>query len=389
MGNLCQNPNQTSNVGIIDNDKTIQSLSKIRVDQSEKTINLPFIEEDLHLSTKSEGFTCDGGLILKSDCKLGENNFLASQTLQAYFSKVNDIVFCQDCAKAALDPINLKDQWWGYSKRPNKAIINYNLKALVIIRNYIGGYGTDFLITGQIDSQNSLVKLKINQRGNYQYLNGKISEQRSTISGNFLDGEYDETREFKLCKITHIKHTKPFAKTEIPSGDLNLITHRCALKGPIESEDGWGPCITRSIFGTKCIDGICNFYQTRGVDRYRCETCDYDFCIECIRFSVWAENILNQSTQTWTGFYVYDGNKSEMTFEKLVIASGVILGKGTDEVGDFYINGYQKGLKIKYIKKYHGKHSVLYKGTIENGNVVRGQWKLDDMTDDFELHLQV
>lgn len=77
-----------------------------------------------------------------------------------------------------------------------------------------------------------------------------------------------------------------------------------------------------------------------------------------------------------------------MKFDQLVFAEGIVLGSGTDEVGDFVINGYQKGTKVKFIKKYHGKHTVTYNGTIDNKNVVSGFWNIDDIKDKFELRLQ-
>lgn len=70
-----------------------------------------------------------------------------------------------------------------------------------------------------------------------------------------------------------------------------------------------------------------------------------------------------------------------MLFDKLVISDGVVIGNGSDEVGDFYINGYRKGDKIKFIKKYHGKHTVTYTGTINYLNVITGEWQLNDMKD--------
>ena len=77
-----------------------------------------------------------------------------------------------------------------------------------------------------------------------------------------------------------------------------------------------------------------------------------------------------------------------MTFDELVISDGIIIGKGSDEVGEFYINGYVKGTKINFIKKYHGKHTVLYKGHIDDKNVIKGKWQLEAMEDNFELRQQ-
>jgi len=44
--------------------------------------------------------------------------------------------------------------------------------------------------------------------------------------------------------------------------------------------DGWG-CDGRFQPGG-CRSGITGYFQTRGVDRYRCDVCDYDLCRKCV-----------------------------------------------------------------------------------------------------------
>merc|ERR1719272_2556887 len=44
--------------------------------------------------------------------------------------------------------------------------------------------------------------------------------------------------------------------------------------------DGWG-CDGRFHAGG-CRSGITSYHQTKGVDRFRCEKCDYDLCRKCV-----------------------------------------------------------------------------------------------------------
>ena len=131
------------------------------------------------------------------------------------------------------------------------------------MKNYIGGYGDGFIITGKINPKDDHVKLTKTFIGDYQYdvtYIGSINSERTSISGKaIVDTDLDEIHQFKLCKIPQVKYLKPFAATKIPSGDMHLTTHKCALKGPSSSETGWA-CDGRKDFGTKCIDGISDFY---------------------------------------------------------------------------------------------------------------------------------
>ena len=71
-----------------------------------------------------------------------------------------------------------------------------------------------------------------------------------------------------------------------------------------------------------------------------------------------------------------------------MIKNGAVKGQGTDDVGEFDINGYYKGSKIEFNKKYRGGHTVLYKGELHNKNLVNGRWSIgDDINGEFELQL--
>jgi hypothetical protein len=150
---------------------------------------------------------------------------------------------------------------------------------------------------------------------------------------------------------------------------------------------GWA-CDGRTIFPHKCLGGITDFHQTAETSEYHCENCNFDLCIQCAQYSYWADQMLasaKPSEKTWTGFYVHYNRPHEMKFTNLIIKNGVILGHGSDDAGEFYFNGFTKDKKVKFIKQYHRRHIVEYSGKMDSENKIRGSWKIDKMTDKFEL----
>ena len=76
-----------------------------------------------------------------------------------------------------------------------------------------------------------------------------------------------------------------------------------------------------------------------------------------------------------------------MIFTDLTI-NDVIQGKGSDEVGEFLIQGTLDGQNIKFVKQYIGKHRIFYRGNYQ-GNIIRGTWGFSqfdqDQQDAFEI----
>lgn len=57
--------------------------------------------------------------------------------------------------------------------------------------------------------------------------------------------------------------------------------HTCVLKKHTNSNSGWA-CDT--VLGTKvCRRGITGFYQSNGIDGWRCASCDFDLCDKCMK----------------------------------------------------------------------------------------------------------
>ena len=98
---------------------------------------------------------------------------------------------------------------------------------------------------------------------------------------------------------------------------------------------------------------------------------------------------MSRMNKEWIGFYMQDGNQTEMRFDHLNINFGVITGKGCDAVGDFTIYGQHnpQNNQIKIEKQYTGKHRVFYEGQFDGFRVISGRWSMPEynISDTFRL----
>eukprot|EP00347_Sterkiella_histriomuscorum_P023409 403334748 len=353
---------------------------------------LRFLEEELLLGTRNDGWACDGQTALKEGCGSGCGQKFNSYMIKGYFSQEADIVFCYKCIEKVGEPSNLKEHWQGYYQEDKKKT-SMKLQCLLFLKRHVRGYGADkvgeYTISGGIDQITGDISIKKNYQGKHNVLvlyRGRMNEELNKITGKWsLESDKKVTGDFKFSLTPFIKYSRPFDKINLNEHDIKVTNHKCNLSGPIARDSGWA-CDSMSNFATKCLGGITEFYQTTGVQEYRCEVCGFDSCLDCTKYCVWADQVLaaNQG-QTWTGHYESDGTKTEMKFTQLAIAEGLVIGYGSDEVGEFVINGFQKGDKIRFVKKYDGKHTVMYKGTIDQNNVVRGFWDIQGTQGKFEL----
>ncbi len=80
----------------------------------------------------------------------------------------------------------------------------------------------------------------------------------------------------------------------------------------------------------------------------------------------------------WTGFYVYSGltNRFLMDLE-LTFSTGQVVGSGWDDIGAFDIRGSYcaQSRECNWVKHYHGRHSVEYRGFRE-GKGIWGTWSV-------------
>ena len=99
-------------------------------------------------------------------------------------------------------------------------------------------------------------------------------------------------------------------------------------------------------------------------------------------------NIPNK-TVPWKGNYSQGGQKSEMKFNNFQFNfGGGIFGSGSDQVGQFNINGScAPNGEVNFKKQYVGKHTVDYKGKF-NGTAIDGNWSVSGLTGPFHIELE-
>jgi hypothetical protein len=81
----------------------------------------------------------------------------------------------------------------------------------------------------------------------------------------------------------------------------------------------------------------------------------------------------------WTGYYEQGEKKGDMDFTLTFHPDQSITGAGSDKVGAFVWSGNWAGKTVNAIKKYTGKHTVYYDGTLadeEGKTVFSGTWKI-------------
>jgi hypothetical protein len=75
-----------------------------------------------------------------------------------------------------------------------------------------------------------------------------------------------------------------------------------------------------------------------------------------------------------TGIWTQGNSSGEMELE-FSINKGILIGKGTDLIGDFELSGFQYAQYLTFNKTYINKHSVLYFGLQKpNSEVFEGEW---------------
>jgi hypothetical protein len=79
----------------------------------------------------------------------------------------------------------------------------------------------------------------------------------------------------------------------------------------------------------------------------------------------------------WDGFWVQTGyGRQAMTPFTLFFSAGAVTGSGRDRVGPFTFQGeYDEATgEVRMVKKYLGKHSVLYTGRPDGEGSIQGTW---------------
>ncbi|CDW75855.1 UNKNOWN [Stylonychia lemnae] len=347
--------------------------------EDQEAIKFNFWSNETVKGVKNNGWRCDAASLLQNGCQRGLNKENQTYDEEGFFDLSSDFVLCKHCAKAAQNPQNLI-KWSAYiSKEGIKGVLD--LQYFIIIRKAIIGAGkfqdVQFTIQGAYDLSTGDITLnKLNEGEEKETsFRGRSDEHFTVIRTKYVHRD-GTVFKLKVSKGT-LKARKIQENFDLPSGSLQLSVHNCELVGPQVRNTGWG-CDGRNIF-KKCFGGITGFDQTEGKSEYRCETHQFDLCLECAQNVYKFDQLGERSKQNWSGFWIMAADKGEMNFERLHIAKEIVYGKGNDQIGDFIIFGkyeYSNG-KMKFRKQYIGKHFVTYIGVISNqGKTVKGDWKI-------------
>jgi hypothetical protein len=98
-------------------------------------------------------------------------------------------------------------------------------------------------------------------------------------------------------KPTHLSYIKeeeseqkPWLKIKVPT-KVKVALHEHELHAmPNIDDDEWA-CNGINMFTKGCYGGITDFYQTKGIQGWRCpiDECDFDICVTCIQHSLYEE----------------------------------------------------------------------------------------------------
>ncbi|CDW91510.1 UNKNOWN [Stylonychia lemnae] len=347
--------------------------------QDKESIRFSFWPNETVKGTKNNGWKCDAVSLLSNGCQKGFNKANQTQNEYGFFDLSSDFVLCEQCAKAAQDSKNLI-QWNAYISEDGIKSA-FDLQYFILIRNVVNGAGTyqnaNFTIQGAFDFTTREITLnKVNQGEEQQIsFKGKLDEYLASIRSKYIrrDGAVFQ---LKLSR-NMLKMRKKEQNFDLLYGSLKLSAHNCLLVGP-KLDTQWICDGGRSLF-KKCIGGTIDNSHQNGKIRYRCDEHNFDLCLECAQYVYMYDQLSNRIQQKWTGFWIQDSKKSEMTFDVLHFAQEKIYGKGEDEQGIFFISGkynHSNG-ELKFRKKYLVKSIVTYKGVISNeGKIVKGIWKI-------------
>jgi hypothetical protein len=77
----------------------------------------------------------------------------------------------------------------------------------------------------------------------------------------------------------------------------------------------------------------------------------------------------------WRGFWEQPHFGRQFMDDFLLrFAEGQVSGSGRDIIGLFVIRGTYEGGHLQFVKKYLGKHKVVYTGTYDGEGSIHGRW---------------
>ncbi|CDW86892.1 UNKNOWN [Stylonychia lemnae] len=107
---------------------------------------------------------------------------------------------------------------------------------------------------------------------------------------SIVESQYTSIDEFINCtpeKQADIVPIEDWSKIEIEE-KIKVDWHPHPLKKRLTTESNGWACDGKKQF-VKCLSGITGFYQTAGVEGWKCPPCDFDLCKKCVQVSLMIE----------------------------------------------------------------------------------------------------
>lgn len=94
---------------------------------------------------------------------------------------------------------------------------------------------------------------------------------------------------------------------------------------------------------------------------------------------------INPESGHWKGYYTQGNSMYDFKVTVVFTKNKKVMGEGMDDIGAFSFNGDWSAStgKVKFVKEYHGRHSVNYDGKLsKDGKCIKGIYSLSGIPDD-------
>ncbi|CAK9045407.1 unnamed protein product [Durusdinium trenchii] len=240
--------------------------------------------------TRDNGWCCDGNKLF-GECKRGMKGYKKSKGIFRFRCEVCDFDLCDKCHEAR-PPLESKAM--ERREGPLKAT-NMEVHASLIPEYW------DKSILEDIEMGNGLSPTEEGTLNKFAKI--PLNEKEIDAIQKLFDSTHKKvyTRDrkgakvpdgFEVVRVDRIQNLQNWAEFRLRQQEILEEIEKLKEKGekgvcanghelePLgTSEDnGWG-CDARSDGG--CLSGITGFHQTKGMNRFRCDRCDFDYCEKC------------------------------------------------------------------------------------------------------------
>ena len=238
--------------------------------------------------TRDNGWSCDGSKIYGA-CKRGLKGIKQTTGIFRFRCEVCDFDLCDQCYDAR-EPLEMKTS----CERREVA------RALEVVDSMIPSYW-DKTILEDIPMENGLSPSKGGTLNKFAKI--QLADTQMVSIQKLFDSTHRKvyTRDrkgakvpdgFEVVRVERIQNLQNWNEFKLKQQEVLEEIQKLKEKGekgvcknghvllPLgtSKDNGWG-CDGRKDGG--CLSGITGFCQTKGMNRFRCEKCDFDYCEKC------------------------------------------------------------------------------------------------------------